>query len=94
MATVAAKLSNPSISPGHISSLVLPGEQSGLLVVVKVPAMLSTTAVGAWSTRKLKRRPSYISRTRALPAQTFLVLSVVDLLFVTSVSVKSRLKIS
>jgi hypothetical protein len=57
----------------------LSGKQPGLLVAVIVPALLSTFVVIARSMSKVKRRPSYISKTGALAAEILLVASVVCL---------------
>lgn len=59
--------------------MVLPGKQPGLLVAVILPALLSTVVVIARFTRKLKRRPSYISKAGALSAEILMVASVVCL---------------
>lgn len=59
--------------------MVLPGKQPGLLVAVIVPALLSTLVVIVRSTRKVKRRPSYISRPAALTAEILLIASVVGI---------------
>jgi len=55
----------------------LSGKQPGLLVAVIVPALLSTFVVIARSMSKVKRRPSYISKTGALVAEVLLIASVV-----------------
>ena len=55
----------------------LSGKQPGLLVAVIVPALLSTLVVIARSMSKVKRRPSYISKTGALIAEVLLIASVV-----------------
>jgi len=66
-----------------IPKMGLSGKQIGLLVAVIVPALLSTLVVVARSLRKVKRRPSYISRTGALAAEVLLILSVVCLFAMT-----------
>jgi hypothetical protein len=67
----------------------LSGKQPGLLVAVIVPALLSTIVAIARSLSKVKRRPSYISKTGALAAEILLVAAVVDLPVVTPASVTS-----
>jgi hypothetical protein len=67
----------------------LSGKQPGLLIAVIVPALLSTIVVIARSLSKVKRRPSYISKTGALAAEILLVAAVVDLPVVTPASVTS-----
>ena len=57
--------------------MALTGKQPGLLVAVIVPAFLSTLVVVARSMRKVKRRPSYISKAGTLTAEILLILSVV-----------------
>jgi len=68
-------------SGGHlhlvISNMVLSGKQPGLLLAVIVPAFLSTLVVIARSMRKVKRRPTHVSKTRAFTAETLLIASVV-----------------
>jgi hypothetical protein len=61
----------------------LSGKQPGLLVAVIVPALLSTIVVIARSLSKVKRRPSYISKTGALAAEILLIASVVGFAAVT-----------
>jgi hypothetical protein len=61
----------------------LSGKQPGLLVAVIVPALLSTIVVVARSLSKVKRRPSYISKTGALAAEILLIASVVGFPTVT-----------
>lgn len=60
----------------------LSGKQPGLLVAVIVPALLSTFVVIARSMSKVKRRPSYISKTGALVAEVLLIASVVRFPFI------------
>jgi hypothetical protein len=67
----------------------LSGKQPGLLIAVIVPALLSTIVAIARSLSKVKRRPSYISKTGALAAEILLVAAVVDLPVVTPASVTS-----
>ena len=66
-----------------ISNMVLPGKQPGLLVAVIVPAFLSTLVVIARSMRKVKRRPSHISKAGAFTAETLLIASVVSTTLMT-----------
>jgi hypothetical protein len=67
----------------------LSGKQPGVLVAVIVPALLSTIVVIARSLSKVKRKPSYISKTGALAAEILLVASVVGVPAVTPVPVTS-----
>lgn len=72
---------HPSFSLGHSQHsavMVLPGKQPGLLAAVIVPAFLSTLVVIARFMRKVRRRPSYISRAGVLTAEILLILSVVS----------------
>lgn len=68
----------------------LSGKQPGLLVTEIVPALLSTLVVIVRSMRKVKRRPSYISKKGALAAETLLVLSVVRLYSLFSTASRNR----
>jgi len=61
----------------------LSGKQPGLLVAVIVLALLSTFVVVARSMSKVKRRPSYISKTGAVAAEVLLVASVVNIPSIT-----------
>jgi hypothetical protein len=67
----------------------LSGKQPGVLVAVIVPALLSIIVVIARSLSKVKRKPSYISKTGALAAEILLVAPVVGVPAVTPVPVTS-----
>lgn len=76
MAAIQAPKELP-VTRSLLLNMGLSGKQPGLLVAVIVPALLSTLVVIARSLSKVKRRPSYISKSGAIAAEILLIASVV-----------------